>query len=327
MQEFHTWNGQGSSRLNEIAAHLRSGSKPEPVTVRTLLDWFHAQRRGVHIVAEIRDALDDAGLITIPDFEGAYFDGYIEFALPDSQQASTSEDVPIVELSDHVSEAEIDPIFRIRILPSANTKPISVIPNQSITEAITIMLTNDFSQLPVLSGEGHVLGMVTWESIGSRLALGVECSSVNECMERSHVIASTTPLFQAITVIVTNQCVFVEDERGIICGIVTTSDLSFQFKQLAEPFLILGEIENQVRRLISRRGKFPKEQIRQYCRSFGNREVNDVSDMMFGEYIRLLRDEEAWDRISLPVDRRLLSKNSIEFDKLETILCTLALIP
>jgi hypothetical protein len=53
--------------------------------------------------------------------------------------------------------------------------------------------------------------------------------------------------------------VLVRDETNKVVGIVTTSDLSLQFKQLTEPFLLLGEIENQVRRLMD--GKFTRDEL------------------------------------------------------------------
>jgi hypothetical protein len=35
-----------------------------------------------------------------------------------------------------------------------------------------------------------------------------------------------------------------------ICGIVTAADFSEQFRILAEPFVLIGEIENNIRKLI-----------------------------------------------------------------------------
>jgi hypothetical protein len=78
-------------RLERIAAELRNGQKPEPVTVRELLSWFGAQRRGSFISFYIRSALDESGLTTNPDFVVPYIDSEIEFhlkesALPDPQK-------------------------------------------------------------------------------------------------------------------------------------------------------------------------------------------------------------------------------------------------
>ncbi|WP_459162147.1 hypothetical protein ACQ5SK_08415 [Bradyrhizobium japonicum] len=64
---------------------------------------------------------------------------------------------------------------------------------------------------------------------------------------------SSFSIFDAIPVIVTHQYVLVRSEDGRITGIITASDLSEQFQLLAEPFLLLGEIENLLRGLIADR--------------------------------------------------------------------------
>ncbi|MDE1904098.1 MAG: CBS domain-containing protein [Alphaproteobacteria bacterium] len=186
-------------------------------------------------------------------------------------------------------------------MDSANTPPVSVAPNKSITEAITIMLTNDFSQLPVMIGEREVKGIISWESIGSRLARGVKCTEVRECMDAAHEISADTSLLAAIDQIVSNEYVLIRDS-GKISGIVTTTDLSRQFHQLAEPFLLLGEIENHIRQIIER-GRFSKEQLTE-CRDPNDkgRAIDSIGDMTFGHYIRLLQNPKFWHQVRLGID-------------------------
>jgi hypothetical protein len=91
-------------------------------------------------------------------------------------------------------------------------------------------------------------------------------------------------------------------DRKII-GLVTTSDLSLEFRTLAEPFLLLGEIENHLRRLVD--GKFSLEAI-EAAKNPGDpeRQIEDVSDLTFGEYIRLLQNEENWKALGYDLDRK-----------------------
>jgi hypothetical protein len=63
-------------------------------------------------------------------------------------------------------------------------------------------------------------------------------------MDPHHEISVNAPLFEAIHSIVEHDCVLVRAVNKKICGIVTTTDLSMQFAQLGEPFLLLGQIEN-----------------------------------------------------------------------------------
>jgi len=194
-----------------------------------------------------------------------------------------------------------DPTFRISKLAAANRKPTSIKPNETVEHAITIMLASDFSQLPVMTSARDVKGIVSLSSIGSRLAVGKKGRHVNELMDRHHEIRSDTSLFQAIPRIVQHQYVLIRGSSNRITGIVTATDLSLQFQQLAEPFLLLGEIENHVRRLIG--DNFSPEELRNAARH-SERAINDVSDLTFGDYVRLLEKERRWKKINLAVDRK-----------------------
>jgi CBS domain len=76
---------------------------------------------------------------------------------------------------------------RIKIgkLAAANRLPLCVSPDTRVEEAITLMLQNDYSQLPVTTTIRDVKGTFSWKALGSRLALGKKC-------ERVPVAAGTT---------------------------------------------------------------------------------------------------------------------------------------
>jgi hypothetical protein len=97
--------------------------------------------------------------------------------------------------------------------------------------------------------------------------------------------------------------VLVRDDTNKISGIVTTSDLSLEFRQLTEPFVLLGEIENHVRSLIQR-GGFTDAQLRDCCDPNDmNRQIDGVFDLTFGEYLRLLEKKDLWSKLNLSIDR------------------------
>ena len=62
--------------------------------------------------------------------------------------------------------AYADPVYRISKLASSARKPLSVSPDTKLQEVVTHMLTNDFSQLPVMTSGRDVKGIITWASIG-----------------------------------------------------------------------------------------------------------------------------------------------------------------
>ena len=83
----------------------------------------------------------------------------------------------------------------------------------------------------------------------------------------------------------------------------TTRVLSLQFAQLGEPFLLLGQIENQIRNLIS--DKYTAAElaaVRDPADS--EREIEDVADLTLGEYIQLLENPKRWEKLTLKIDRR-----------------------
>jgi hypothetical protein len=134
-------------------------------------------------------------------------------------------------------------------------------------------------------------------------------------MEPAFEVSADDSLFAAIGVIVEHQYVLVRASDQRVTGIVTTSDLSLQFQQLAEPFLLLGEIENHVRRLID--GKFTAQELAGASDpSDDERQVTSVADLTFGEYVRLLENPENWKRLKLGVDRAVFVK---ELDRIRAI--------
>jgi CBS domain-containing protein len=303
---------QPPQRLVEIAEQLKAGQNPSPETVRTLLSWFGVQKRGSWIRRDIRATLKRLGIVTVPDFESVYIDVPIEFVAvgkvekpsKDSPEAVPVAVAPEVVIDDEpvIGGTTTDPTYRISRLASANRSLVTVKPETPLSQAITLMLMHDYSQLPVMTGERDVKGVISWASIGQRLVMGTECHFVRDCMEKHHEVSADVSIFTAITAIVQHQYVLVRGAANRITGIVTTSDLSLQFHQLAEPFLLIGEIENQIRLMIE--GRFTKKELAE-VRDPGDagRAVESVSDLTFGEYQRLLENPDRWRKVSQQLDR------------------------
>jgi CBS domain-containing protein len=305
-----------SDRLKDIAQQIRDGRVVPSPKAREFLSWFGAQRRGSLTVYRIRRELLEAKLRTEPDFESAYVDSFIEFKLEPEPSHEQKIPLKVVELQASASislgmAAELsiysDPTYRISKLEAANKKPVSVTPNTTLQEAVTIMLIRDFSQLPVMIGERDVKGVVSWTSIGARLSLGKKGSQASEFMDQHQEIRADSSLFQAIPIIVQHQYVLIRGSENRITGIVTASDLSLQFKQLSEPFLLLGEVENHIRNIL--RQKLSQEDLSSVKDpNDSQRNVSGVDDLTFGEYIRLLENPDKWNKVGLPIDRATFCK-------------------
>lgn len=325
-------------KMGIVRRGLEDGIKPEPITVRQLMAWIGSTRRGARVVYHVRSYLKRNSMGTRPDFESVPLDATIEFykitiqtqtiSPEEIKEPTISTESTLTAAIESVAEAEIvtppqlvsgaasEPAFLVSRLPAANVPLISVKPDETLNQAITLMLRHDFSQLPVMTNDRDVKGVISWESIGPKLALAQEASIyVRDYMKPHNEIKSSDSIFSAIPRIVDNNYVLVRSGDRAITGIITTADLSMQFKQLSEPFLLLSEIENHIRKLID--GKFTKEEIISAADSnISDREIETVADLTFGEYIRLFQQPALWIKTGIKVDRKIFVE---ELDKVRII--------
>ena len=123
-------------------------------------------------------------------------------------------------------------------------------------DAIERMIDNNFSQLPVKSSEGRIIGVFTWKSFGKRTCdlrrvagnfKPVEMP-VREAMEPARFVApevyidTETDWGDIDYVLVGND----EDLMGILC----IADVFGRLNDFAEAFVLLYEIEHEIRDLI-----------------------------------------------------------------------------
>ena len=294
------------TQLQAIVVDVHNGRK-RSVRVRDLLGWFHAQRRGLLVVREIRAALRKAKVATDPDFEVAYIDERVRL-IPIEKRAGSKQTSKAVVVEDRRGAVEAksptvvggsvpDPAPRIGMLKAANSQPLTVTRDTELSKAVALMLLHDYSQLPVMQGDRQVDGLISWKSIGrSRIGKNSPSAFVRDCMDQVEIIRSDMHLFEAVRVIAEKEVVLVRTSENRIGGLVTTSDISIQFVALSEPFLLVSEIENHIRRLID--GKFSLDQLKAARDpNDAERTIENVANLTFGEYVRLLENPDNWSRL------------------------------
>jgi CBS domain-containing protein len=313
-------------QLQQAAEQIHQNGKTKLVRVKELLSWFEAQRRGVLVVREIRSALRKAKLVTVPDFEVAYIDQRVKLKAlqPASKKPLVLREVVAEEHSaanDSAYAAVVggsvpDPAPRIGMLKAANTPPLMITRDTELSRAVALMLLHDYSQLPVMQGDRQVDGLISWKSIGrSRIANNKACKLVRDCMENVEIIRWDMHLFEAVMVIAEKEVVLVKNNENRIGGLVTTSDISLQFVALSEPFLLVSEIENHLRRLID--GKFSIDQLKAARDpNDAERKIENVANLTFGEYVRLLDKPENWERLGYELSRSECTKRLREVGRI-----------
>ena len=300
------------AKFEEVKNDVAKGQEPS-TSVRELLSWFGARRRGAVVVENIEADLEAAGLCTDPDFTTIWIDAPVTFRKREAAAAASEVASAVApETNGEATEGtNADNLaimtYRVRILEAANREVISVNPQDPIERAVTLMLAHDFSQLAVMTGPHNLKGAISWKSIGSRLSQGNRLKKVSDAMETAEEVSDTESLSEVTRVVIQHDYVFVRSSNNKkITGIVTATDLSEQFQSLSEPFLLLGQIENQIRRLIQ--DVFDVETLRAACDDTDNErkeKVTKASLLNFGEYQRIFEREENWDRLDFVACRRV----------------------
>ena len=299
-------------QLNEVLADLQQGRTATPVTIRKFLGWFGAQRRTSANVEYINKQLNKIGVRTVPDYLNIWVDTPITFELVadhpekkdfDSQQSPEQSEAEIQDTGVEPNEKSAsDPSFRIGKIASANYPPLSVTPNASLREARTLMLSRNFSQLPVMTTDREVKGVISWESIGAGSLTNTCAEDVQSYMDEHHEVPATASLFVAIKIIVEHGYVLIRASDRRISGIVTATDIALQFEEISTPFLLLAEIENSIRTLIS--GKLNIQDIKKACSDEHlPAEFTQISELTLGNYVRILENTENWQKIGLQLDK------------------------
>ena len=324
-------SSDGNQKLREIAATLRAGNPVSYTTARDLLRWFGQQRRGKWVRSDIRRALRKAGLQTDPDFATAYLDGPMTFQLRKKRTkkasrpakgsggqpagtAAAQDTGTAAEDSPPATSEEDDPVWRVRMLDAANREPVTVKRDEPVEKAMQLMISHDYSQLPVTQNLRDIDGMISWRSISLARLKGIQTKStrVMAFTDKAYeTVRADDELFRAFQKFVDHDAVLVVGNEGNITGIVTATDLSIMFREQSEAFLLLSEIENQLRRLITR-GKFKAAELRA-AKDIQDkkRSVGSVADLTFGECVRFLENPDNWKRLKTNLHRKTLREQLI----------------
>lgn len=301
-------------QLEDAAQRVQAGGHRR-VKVRTLLSWFGQKRRGSSVVWTVRRALQGLGLRTNPDFATVGIDTFVNFSLATTQasdnqgDASTTEDASTDDTGAAESQAA-DPALYVGMLPTATSGVVSVKRDNNLPAAVTKMMYHDYSQLPVTQDLRRIDGMISWRSIGVARTKkeDADCKYVRDCLDKNFsTVELDTPLLDAVAKIARKEAVLVLGPDKKITGIVTTSDLSLKYHELAAPFLLLQEIEYRLRLLIDE--AFSSEEMAEAKDPRDDkRQIEEAADLSFGEYIHLLEARKNWNRLALPLDRRVFVK-------------------
>ncbi|MCO5936595.1 CBS domain-containing protein [Mucilaginibacter sp. RB4R14] len=271
----------------ELVNEIKENDKEFEITPRTLLDAFWCEKRTSGNQARVDQYLFENQLETEPDYRNGWFDG--DIILRHRKRAK--------------AKNESDPIQRLKLLPAANKELVTVQKESTLKEAITLMMLNNYSQLPVMSSTRNVYGVVNWDTIGFALANGCKSDDIKDYTSKYYAILDyDTPLLEAISVIIEKEFALVQKNDKTISGIVTLADISTQFITVTEPFLLLEQIEKHLRQILD--SKFLVDDLREFCK-IGDieRDIEFIDDLAFGDYLQIFSNPDYWEKLNLSFER------------------------
>ncbi|MEU3602047.1 CBS domain-containing protein [Streptomyces sp. NPDC006798] len=277
------------------------GLEGTTLTIRSLLSLWGYRIRDHASVPQIRLDLANAGLHTVPDFAAGSRDDEVAIVPIGHQRgpaADTGEtdDAPEQDPADESEEAVgVFPqtAMRVHDLPCAH-RVVSITPDEPLSAAMGRMAEHGYSQLPVIDASGTLHGVVTWASIAHMHATGRKQCLAGAISTEYEIVNATAHLLPVLPAIRAHEFVLVRAADGQVSGIVTSADLAGEFGTVARPFFTLGEIERRLRRCLGR--VYDETDVQKV-----HKKRTSVDEMMFGEYIRLLNDEERWNKLGWPL--------------------------
>jgi CBS domain-containing protein len=291
--------------MDDVALNALRGTS---LTIRELLARWGYRIRNADSVPRVRFDLEQVGLMTDPPFEAGAMDTKVRvvpIAAPETGPVTASapsgtvptgtagdaEPIaePVVAPPDDVAEDLPAAAMRVDDLPSARTPVVCVKPDDTLTYATTLMLKLDYSQIPVVEGDSHLHGVVTWQSVARMYASLSDKNLTNAIDHEVQTVNTWDSLLATLPIIVGCDFVLVRNQPGQICGIVTTADLAVQFGGVARPYFMIGEIERRLRGFLA-----PVFDGDPAVRRATKKRTDQVGSMMFGEYIALLKMPQNW---------------------------------
>lgn len=282
--------------------------RPWVTTPTEVVNLYGYSKRSPRIVNEINTLLENKGLIMEPDFDNTYCYSAVIVKLKKEEKGPDTEEKieePIVH----------DPVPRLSRLKSANlydthsgtSKLVSVNRETTIKEAVTLMMQNNYSQLPIVANKGRKLeGIVSWRSIGKAISMNRNVQRVFDCREDLEPVKLDLPLLEVMDRVQRDEVVVVKNKEEIICGIVTASDIAEEFKKHAEAFFLIEQIEKQIRHLL----KDCKIGDILACLDVEklDKEVNDIYDLSFGHYVLALERDDFFEKLNLGIEKSVFVK-------------------
>lgn len=185
-------------------------------------------------------------------------------------------------------------------------KPICIRHDQTVNEALQVMFSNAFAQLPVINANNHLQGLISYRTIlrsyyhtGGKVDL--LALPVSNCQEPASVLTLDDDLLQVLNLLRDRQtAAVVIVEKSVPVGILTHSDMTNFFRATSETQILVENVEKTLRRYIE--AVFPDAESRNQAiivslgadRKDPTKPFRSYEYLSFMDELKLITDEDNW---------------------------------
>jgi CBS domain-containing protein len=190
----------------------------------------------------------------------------------------------------------------LALLPK-NQNLVTVNHDDTIHDAIGRLIDDNFSQLPVLGPTGNVVGVFTWQSYGKRTRDLREVSNkikpldlpVTEAMEEGAFLGPDIYIDTATDWSYLDYVLIGTAQE--LLGVLTVSDVFGRLNDFAEAFVLLYELEHDVRVLIASVTTRDSlvDLISNTNIGSGERTPTELTEFTFSQYRTLICSKHNWE--------------------------------
>lgn len=145
-------------------------------------------------------------------------------------------------------------LFPLKRLIEGRGTPTVIRRDKTVQEALSLMVANDFSQLPVVEEDGTLVGLISENSIVSTYYhIGTKVSlldiPVDNCIIKPTTISPDQDIFEALDLLKSVYAIVVVESRKPV-GILTNYDTTNFFRDISEGLILVEDIEVSLRQYI-----------------------------------------------------------------------------
>lgn len=178
---------------------------------------------------------------------------------------------------------------------------------QTVRESLVLMVSHDYSQLPIVDEDGDLTGLISEQSISRHyFHLGDKVPVLDikaaDCSEKPKRLPLESDVLDALSLLKQVASVVIVDGRKPV-GIVTNADAIAFFRDYSEGLVLIEDMETTLRQTIDE--MLPTERDREqalenafrHLRKQNNRELS-FDRLTLGDYINLIVNSSNWERFA-----------------------------